>query len=70
MSIGGYVFIKGSIPPSFEVVYCYICGRRRVAIAQYRMAVAQYRMICLVPIYPGIVFAGYYYTQTENTCVS
>ena len=30
-------------PPSFEVVYCYICGRRR-------MAIARYRMICLVLI--------------------
>ena len=28
-------------PPSFEAVNCYICGRRRVAVARYRM-------ICLV----------------------
>ena len=28
-------------PPSFEAVYCYICGRRKVAAARYRM-------ICLV----------------------
>ena len=30
-------------PPSFESVLCYICGRRRVAVARYRM-------ICLVLI--------------------
>ena len=30
-------------PPSFEAVYCYICGRRRVAVARYRM-------ICLVHV--------------------
>ena len=24
-------------PPSFEAVYCYICGCRRVAVARYRM---------------------------------
>ena len=24
-------------PPSFEAVYCYICGRRRVAVARDRM---------------------------------
>ena len=29
-------------PPSFEAVYCYICGRRMVAVARYR--------ICLVPV--------------------
>ena len=23
--------------PSFEAVYCFICGRRRVAVARYRM---------------------------------
>ena len=28
-------------PPYFEAVYCFICGRRRVAVARYRM-------ICLV----------------------
>ena len=28
-------------PPSFEAVYCVICGRRRVAVARYRM-------VCLV----------------------
>ena len=28
-------------PPYFGVVYCFICGRRRVAVARYRM-------ICLV----------------------
>ena len=28
-------------PPSFEAVYCYICGRGRVAVARYRF-------ICLV----------------------
>ena len=28
-------------PPYFEAVYCFICGRRRVAAARYRM-------ICLV----------------------
>ena len=27
--------------PSFETVFCYICGRRRVAVARYRI-------ICLV----------------------
>ena len=31
-------------PPSFEAVYCYICGRQRVAVARYRM-------ICLVLVY-------------------
>ena len=30
-------------PPYFEAVYCFICGRRRVAVARYRM-------ICLVLI--------------------
>ena len=25
------------IPPSFDAVYCYICGRRRVAVARYPM---------------------------------
>ena len=24
-------------PPYFEAVYCFICGRRRVAVVQYRM---------------------------------
>ena len=24
-------------PPYFEAVYCFICGRRRVAVARYRM---------------------------------
>ena len=36
----GFVFLPGT---SFEAVYCYICGRRRVAVARYRM-------ICLVLI--------------------
>ena len=27
--------------PSYEAVFCYICGRQRVAVARYRM-------ICLV----------------------
>ena len=31
----------GFVPPSFGVMYCFICGRRRVAVALYRM-------ICLV----------------------
>ena len=30
-------------PHSFEVVYCFICGRKRVTVARYRM-------ICLVHI--------------------
>ena len=30
--------------PSFEAVYCFICGHRRVAVARYRM-------ICLVLVY-------------------
>ena len=30
-------------PPYFEAVYCFICGRRRVAVARYRM-------IYLVPV--------------------
>ena len=30
-------------PSSFEAVYCFICGRRRVAVARYRI-------ICLVLI--------------------
>ena len=31
----------GFVPSSFEAVYCFICGRQRVAVARYRM-------ICLV----------------------
>ena len=31
-------------PPLFEVVYCFICGRRRMAVARYRM-----RCLVLVP---------------------
>ena len=31
-----------------EVVYCYICGRRRVAVARYRM-------ICLVLVSVNII---------------
>ena len=31
----------GFVTPSFDAVYCYICGRRRVAVDRYRM-------ICLV----------------------
>ena len=27
----------GFYPRFFEAVYCYSCGRRRVAVAQYRM---------------------------------
>ena len=27
----------GFVPPYFEAVYCFICGRRRVAVARYRM---------------------------------
>ena len=35
-------------PPYFEAVYCFICGRRRVAVARYRM-------ICLVHVsYPMV----------------
>ena len=34
----------GCVSPSFETVYCYICGRRWVAVARYRM-------ICLVLLY-------------------
>ena len=30
-------------PPSFEAMYCFICGRRRVAVARYLV-------ICLVPL--------------------
>ena len=33
----------GFVSPSFETMYCYICGRRRVVVALYRM-------ICLVLI--------------------
>ena len=25
-------------PPSFEAVYCYICGRRRVSVARYHLS--------------------------------
>ena len=34
-------------PPYFEAMYCFICGRRRVAVARYRM-------ICLVFIQKDI----------------
>ena len=27
----------GFVSPSFEAVYCYICDRRRMAVARYRM---------------------------------
>ena len=33
-------------PPYFEAVYCFICGRRRVAVVRYRM-------ICLVIVHFG-----------------
>ena len=38
-----------NISPSFEAVYCYICGRRRVADARYRMInlVPVYAMLCV-----------------------
>ena len=36
-------------PPSFVAVYCYICGRRRVAVARYLM-------ICLV--HANIILQG------------
>ena len=39
-----YDVTVGFVPPSFEAVYCYICNRRRVAVARYRM-------ICLVLVY-------------------
>ena len=35
--------------PSFEALYCYICGRRRVAVARYRV-------ICLVLAVLSILF--------------
>ena len=35
------------LPPYFEGVYCFNCGRRRVAVARYRM-------ICLVLVANGI----------------
>ena len=38
-------------PPSFEAVYCYICGRRRVAVARYRM-------ICLVHVTENDFFSS------------
>ena len=37
------VFVGFVSHSSFEAVYCFICGRRRVAVARYRM-------ICLVLI--------------------
>ena len=31
------ILYRGFLSPPFEAVYCYICGRRRVAVARYRM---------------------------------
>ena len=39
-----FLFVFVALPPSFEAGYCYICGRRRVAVARYRM-------ICLALLY-------------------
>ena len=36
-----FILCLNCSPTSFETVYCFICGRRRVAVARYRM-------ICLV----------------------
>ena len=50
-------------PPSFEAVYCYICGRRGVAVARYRM-------ICLVLV--NSILHQYRehinYLHVESTC--
>ena len=32
-----YMMFPLVLSPSFEAVYCYICSRRRVAVARYRM---------------------------------
>ena len=32
-----YYVTVGFVPHLFEAVYCFICGQRRVALAQYRM---------------------------------
>ena len=46
-------------PPPFEAVYCFICGRRRVAVARYRM-------ICLILVksYDGL---GMIYVEKKHT---
>ena len=50
-------------PPSFEAVYCYICGRRRVAVARYRK-------ICLflVEVSFHIVKSGLYNDSRSIPC--
>ena len=39
--VKSYDVFVSYVPPSFEAVYCFICGRRRVVVVRYRM-------ICLV----------------------
>ena len=44
-------------PPYFEVVYCFICGRRRVAVARYRMiciVLVEMRMVTSLLVLAGL----------------
>ena len=47
-------------PFSFEAVYCFICGRQRVAVARYRM-------ICLVL---AKVTVDGHYPYYRTTCIT
>ena len=45
-------------PPYFEAVYCFICGRRRMAIARYRMICLDrpksVRNRCVIEVFGGV----------------
>ena len=43
-----FILCLNCSPISFEAVYCFICGRLRVAVARYRM-------ICLVLLFQSLV---------------
>ena len=56
-------------PPSFEAVYCYISGRRMVAVARYRM-------FCLVLIYSlndfeqfDVTYFGLVFVRDTGQCI-
>ena len=50
-----YDFPVGFVPPSFEAVYCYICGRRRVGVARYLCLVLVNSNLFPLPCGAGII---------------
>ena len=57
----------GFVSPSFDALYCYICGRRRVAVAPYRMIYLVLAYVVLVETipFPELVFFLDYSLRTS-----